>query len=90
MNMIHIALVKRIWLGSFFGLLFWAFIGIMALVVALEAKHLADIFLGFRIWAVLSIVMVMASCNSPKIVNLKCEPNFHFGISFMHHGIICF
>ena len=29
-------------------------------------------------------------CNSPKFVNLKCEPNFHFCISFMHHGIICF
>ena len=26
---------------------------------ALVANHLADVFLGFRIWAVLSIVMVM-------------------------------
>ena len=55
--------LERIGLGSYLGLLFWAIVSIMALVVALAAEHLTDAFLGFRIGTGLSIVMIMASVS---------------------------
>ena len=41
----------------------------MALVVALVAEHLTDIFLGFRIRAGLSMVMIMASISIDAIMH---------------------
>ena len=70
MDMVHISFIERIWLGSFFGLLCWALIGIMALVLALVAKHLADIPLVLGIWAVLSIVMIMANMSISLVVSI--------------------
>ena len=51
-DVVPIIFIQSFCLGSFFGHLFWAFIGIMALVVALEAKHLNDISLGFKVMLV--------------------------------------
>ena len=42
----------------------------MALVTALVAKHLADISLELGIWAVLSIIMVMASMSISLVVSI--------------------
>ena len=49
---VPITFIQSICLGSFFSGLFWAIIGIMAFVVAFEAKHLTDISLGFRVMLV--------------------------------------
>ena len=42
----------------------------MALVTALVAKHLADISLELGIWAVLSIIMVMASMSISLVASI--------------------
>ena len=62
-DVVHMSFLERIGLGSYLGLLFWAIVSIMALVVALAAEHLTHVFLGFRIGMGLSIVMIMASMS---------------------------
>ena len=68
------SVLERIGLGRCVSLLFWVLIGIMAFVVALETKHLVEVLLRFRICAVMSIVMVMASISiSPKASMVSLE-----------------
>ena len=47
LDVVLITFIQGICLGSFSSHLFWAIIGIMALVVAFEAKHFTDISPGF-------------------------------------------
>ena len=69
--MVHISLLERVGLGSSFSLIFWALCGIVALVLALVASHLADISLVFWIWAMLSMVMIMTSMSISLVASIS-------------------
>ena len=66
------AFLELNWLGPNSILLFWTIIGIMALVVALEAKHLTDISLGFRVMLVGSQLPLFLDSSSAKRSSISC------------------
>ena len=70
---VHMSLLERVGLGSSLGLSFRTLSGIMSLILALETDHLADVPLGFMIWAMLSMVRVMTSMSVSPVAP-HCSP----------------
>ena len=64
------SLLERVGFSSIFNLFLRAFVGIMSLVFALEAGDLTQVSLRFWIWAMLPIVMVMASMSISLVTSI--------------------
>jgi hypothetical protein len=61
---VHLALLEWIGLGRFNDLVFWAAGGIVTILLALEASDAREVFLGFSVVAMLTIVSAVMTTGA--------------------------
>src|SRR3954463_9271089 len=75
-DVVHMTLLKRVWLVSSISLLFWAFICIVPSFLALEAFNLTDVSLSWLTPIAISTMVTLVSTLVAAVITIVVSTMF--------------